>query len=187
LEVGSKYEPVVTNFYGGCVFRYRTGDLVEVVSLRDETNGFDLPMIRFFSRADNVINLSGMIRLNEKACWRVLEKSGVQYKDWLVTKEVRDEKIFIRFYVETFEPRRRVRNRLRKAAAKTVATFEEIPEVLGYNPLDVSILTEGTFARYRSEREAEGADLGQIKPMHVNPKPLHLERIKKISLALRGG
>jgi phenylacetate-coenzyme A ligase PaaK-like adenylate-forming protein len=187
LEVGSKYEPVVTNFYGGCVFRYRTGDLIEVVSLRDSANGIDLPMIRFFSRADNVINLSGMIRLNEKACWRVMEDSGVNYKDWMVTKEVRDEKIFIHFYVETFEPRRRVLNRMRKAAARTVATFDEIPEVLGYNPLDVTILTEGTFVRYRSEREAEGADLGQIKPMHVNPKARHVERIEKISSALRRG
>jgi len=186
LEVGKRYEPVVTNFHGGSVFRYRMGDLLEVTSLEDGGRGIHIPTIRFYARADNVINLSGTVRLSEKACWRVVENSRINYKDWVVIKEMRDEKPYIHFYIETFEPRRRVLSLMRKAAAKTIATFDEVPEILGYNPLDVTILAEGTFAFYRSEREAEGADLGQIKPMHVNPKPHQLKRLKEISLQIKG-
>jgi len=186
LEVGCKYEAVVTNFFGGCIFRYRTGDLVEVTSLKDAVNGIDIPTIRFYARADNVIHFSGVIRLNERACWRVIEESGINYNDWTITKEFRDEKTYIHFYVETFEPKRRVLGRMRKAAARTIATFDDIPELLGYNPLDVTVLPEGTFSQYRSEREAEGVDLGQIKPMHVNPKPLQIERLRRIARQLKG-
>ena len=184
LEVGARYEPVITNFHGGCVFRYRTGDLIEVASLGDSARGIDIPTILFFSRADNVINLSGVVRLNERICWNVVEDSGVNYKGWTVTKEYRDDRIFIHFFIETFEPGRRVLKKVRQSAARTIATFEEVPEVLGYNPIDVSVLAEGTFARYRSEREAEGVDLGQMKPMHVNPKPAQLNMLKEISSAL---
>lgn len=185
LEAGSIYEPVVTNFFGGCMWRYRTGDLVEVTSLEDSVNAIYIPTIRFFSRADNAIDLSGMIRLNERVCWKVIEDSGVKYNDWAITKELRNERTFLHFYVETFEPKRRVLSRIRKTAARTIATFDEIPQVLGYNPLDVTVLTEGTFAQYRCEKEAEGAELGQIKPTHVNPKPQQLEMLKKISSALK--
>ena len=185
LEVGGKYEPVVTSFHGGSIFRYRMGDLIEVVSLGDPAKGLDIPTIRFFSRADNVINLSGTVRLNEKACWEIIENADVNYKDWAVIKEFRGERAFIHFFIETFEPKRRVLSRMRNAACRTIATFDEIPEILGHDPLDVTVLTEGTFAQYRNEREAEGADLGQIKPMHVNPKPHQLERLKRISLELK--
>jgi hypothetical protein len=59
-------------------------------------------------------------------------------------------------------------------------TFDEAGEVLGYELLSVTVLREGVFARYRDEMEADGAELGKIKPVHINPGDAQLERIMRI-------
>ena len=143
-----------------------------------------IPTIRFFARADKVINLSGVIRLNERACWNIIESSGVDYKGWTVDKEYRGDRIFVHFYIETTEPKEQVLERIGEAAIEVVATFDEVPEILGYNPLDVTVFPEGTFAAYRNKREEEGADLGQIKPTLVKPEPAQLDMLKNIGSML---
>jgi phenylacetate-coenzyme A ligase PaaK-like adenylate-forming protein len=185
LVEGLIYEPVITNLYGGCVFRYRSGDLIEILSLKNPEKNINIPTIRFFGRADNVINLSGVTRLNERACWKILEGSGISYNGWTVEKEYRGEEIFIHFYIETALPKQHVLARVGEAAARVIDSFDEVPEILGYNPIDVTVLPEGTFAAYRSKREEEGADLGQIKPLLVNPKPHQLEMLRHTGAMLR--
>lgn len=187
LEAGRRYEPVVTNFHGGCMLRYRTGDLIEVISTSDDARGVKIPLIRFDSRAGNVIDIPGPVRLNEKACWKMIEAAGVNYTDWVVASETRNEKLFVHFYVETFEPRRRVLGRLKKAAARAIESFDGVLDILGYNPLNVTTLAEGVFEMYKTEMEAGGAAPGQMKPTRVNPKPEHLARIVRIDAALKKG
>jgi hypothetical protein len=46
------YELVFTNLLGGVITRYRVGDLLQVVSLKDEEAGINIPQFRFYSRAD---------------------------------------------------------------------------------------------------------------------------------------
>jgi len=41
--------------------------------------------------------------------------------------------------------------------------------MLGFRPLTVTLLPSGSFAHYTAQRQAEGADLGHLKPMHINP------------------
>jgi hypothetical protein len=54
LEENKIYELVVTNFHGGPFLRYRIGDLIRVVSLKDEEMKVVLPQIVFFNRADYI-------------------------------------------------------------------------------------------------------------------------------------
>jgi len=51
-------------------------------------------------------------------------------------------------------------------------------------PIKVTFLRQGAFARYIVQRQAEGADLGSIKPPHVNPsdKVLSLLGVPEIVL-----
>jgi hypothetical protein len=35
--------------------------------------------------------------------------------------------------------------------------------------VEVTLLPQGIFANYISQRQAEGADLGHLKPPHINP------------------
>jgi phenylacetate-coenzyme A ligase PaaK-like adenylate-forming protein len=185
VAAGERYEPVITSFHEGCFLRYRTGDLIEVVSLTGSALGIELPMIRFYSRAEDIIDFPGVLRLNEKACWRLIEETRINYTDWLVKRTVEQDKFHLHFYIESFEPKRRIIRRLRKAASRLFSTFEEAQEVFGYEFLSVTVLKEGVFARYRDEMEAEGAELGKIKPVHINPGDAQLERIMRIDSELK--
>ena len=35
--------------------------------------------------------------------------------------------------------------------------------------VEVELLPKGSFAKYTSQRQAEGADLAHLKPPHINP------------------
>ena len=76
------YEIVFTNFLGGAFVRYRIGDLLEVVALEDSEMNIALPQFRFFSRADDIIDIGAMVRLTEKMIWTAIENAKVAYTDW---------------------------------------------------------------------------------------------------------
>jgi hypothetical protein len=80
LERGGTYSVVVTT--GGGLYRYRLGDLVDVV-------GFErgCPLIRFAGREDRVVDLRGE-KLNDRfvseRVRRVLERRGLDAVFWLI-------------------------------------------------------------------------------------------------------
>ncbi len=45
LEPGKRYELVITNFKGGAFVRYRVGDMVRVLSMRNESLNIDVPQV----------------------------------------------------------------------------------------------------------------------------------------------
>jgi hypothetical protein len=171
VEPGEIYELVITNFWGGVFTRYRVGDLVEIVSLGDDEIGIDLPQMSFYSRADGIIDLAAFTRLTEKDIWRAIEEADVEYADWMARKEYASQEPVLHIYVEPTadsdpEPlRERIRARLREIHEP----YAEMEEMLDMDPLRVSLLPRGSFARYFFERQAAGADLAQLKPPHMNP------------------
>ena len=99
LETGI-YELVFTNFHGGIFTRYRVGDLFEVISLRDDELDIDLPQVRFYSRDSDIINLAGFALITESDIWHALEKTDLDYYEWVARKEIKDNKSYLRLFVE---------------------------------------------------------------------------------------
>ena len=97
------YELVFTNLLGGVFTRYRVGDLIEVISMRDEEIGIELPQIVFYSRADNLLDLGGVARFTEKSIWKAIEASGIKYVDWIARKEDFNGEPGLHFYIEFAE------------------------------------------------------------------------------------
>ena len=138
LEVGI-YEFVLTNFHGGALIRYRIGDLFEVIALGDEELGSPLPQMRFYSRADDVIDLGNLVRLTEKDIWKAIEATEVKYQDWTARKEFNDKDIFLHIYLEP-KPSENIavegyQQRLALELAKLSSEFSGLAEILGYTPL----------------------------------------------------
>ena len=52
---------------------------------------------------------------------------------------------------------------------------------MNLHPLKITFLPTGAFSNYTALRQAEGADLAQLKPPHINPSE------KILSLLLEGG
>ena len=167
------YEFVLTNFHGGALVRYRIGDLFEVISLGDEELGSPLPQLRFYSRADDVIDLGNLVRLTEKDIWRAIEATQIKYQDWSARKEFIDGNAVLHVYIEP-KPSETIaveelRRRLAVELGSVTAEFGSLAEILGYNPLQISVLKPGSFDAYMKQKQQEGADLAHLKPPHMQP------------------
>jgi hypothetical protein len=194
VKADENYEIVLTNFHGGAFVRYRIGDTVRITSLRNEKLNIDIPQMVFHSRADDRIDISGFGRLTERVIWEAIENSGIPYKDWTVRKEAIGDRTILHLYLELED------NYVVSEEAVAVTVYDELqkldsvyhynqysaysdPEtMLGLKPIKVIFLPQGAFARYIAQRQAEGADLGAIKPPHINPsdKVLSLLRAPRV-------
>jgi hypothetical protein len=170
LRVGGRYELVITNFMGGALVRYRMGDLIEVISLEDEEIGIALPQMVFHSRVDDVIDLAGFTRLTEKDIWQAIEEAGVAYVDWTARKEYLARKPILHLYIELKHERNKeeVRQTILHRLREIHKPLGELEDMLGIDPLKVTLLPPDSFARYTLERQREGADLAHLKPPHMN-------------------
>ena len=180
LELGV-YEFVLTNFHGGALVRYRIGDLFEVIALEDEELGSPLPQLRFYSRADDVIDLGNLVRLTEKDIWGAIEATGVKYQDWIARKEFNSEEVSLHIYLEP-KPSENIaveafRGQLALELSKHAPEFAGLDEILGRNPIKISILKPGSFDVYMKLKQQEGADLAHIKPPHMQPSDQVMKRL----------
>jgi len=170
LEAGKRYEVVFTNFHGGIFIRYRPGDMIKIIALEDDETDVRLLQMVFEARADRVIDIGGFSRLNERIVWQALESLNVPYEDWMTRKEFEDSQPVICIYLATEYPHReRLAARLHEALKALDEDYANLESILDMNPLRLQFLPMGTFARYAQLREAEGADVGHMKPPHMQP------------------
>jgi hypothetical protein len=182
VRPNEKYELVMTSFRGGIYTRYKIGDMIKVVSLEDEELNIRLPQIVFESRVDDIIDLADFARLTEKTIWRAIEDAGISYEDWTARKEYIGESPVLHVYIETkdgdaWDIEQKVHQNLRELDS----SYAEVEDILHLSPLKVTLLSEGTFNRYFKERQAAGADLGHLKPPHMNPPTEIMDRLIQMS------
>jgi len=181
VKAGENYEIVITNLHGGIMTRYRIGDVIRITSLRNEKLNIDIPQMVFERRADELIDITGFGHLTEKLIWEAIENSGIPYVNWTARKEMVEDKPMLHLYVELKD------NYIASEKTIAAAVYDEFikldsvyhyniyiaygdPEsVLGLKPVQVTLLPQGAFPSYMAQRQAEGADLGHLKPPHINP------------------
>jgi len=166
------YELVITNFHGGPFVRYRTGHLIRITSLRNKELNIDIPQMVFLSRVDDLIDIAGFTRLTEKVIWQAIENSGLAYKDWVVHKEVKEKPVLHLYlelkedgYVSTEQATALIHEELKKLDKP----YAELESIVGLKPLEVTLLPEEAFHKYKLRQQATVADLTQLKPPHINP------------------
>ncbi len=183
VKPDSNYEIVITNLHGGALVRFRLGDMIRIVSPRNQSSDIDLPQMVFYGRADYVIDIAGLGRLTERIIWEALQNTGVPYVEWAARKEVWGDRAVLRLYVE---PGQRSSVAEREIASLFTRELQKLEKQYHHNPyniyddtedrpnvesqqVEVTFLPQGAFANYIAQRQAEGADLGHLKPPHVNP------------------
>jgi len=206
LRKGERYEVVITNFYGGPLVRYRMGDLIEVIDLEDEELNIKLPQIIFYSRCDEVIDISGFTRLTERTIWQAIENTGLKYEDWTVRKEIVDGEPVLHLYLElkphyvsklgkldsyydrlesnlglkTFSPQE-VSRMVHESLKKIDPAYQELESILNLYPLRVTLLSPGTLQRFFEWKKSGGADLAHLKPQHIQPPDEVIEKLLQFS------
>lgn len=171
VKEGRIYELIITNFHGGVFTRYRIGDFIKIVSLKDEKAGIRLPQMVFQSRSDGVIDIAGFARIDEKTIWRAVQDSGLDYEDWVARKEQVADRSILHLYLELKsgnineeEANRLISERLMSMDQN----YSDLREVTANNPLVVTLLRPGTFLSYQKRKQDAGFDLAHLKPPHVN-------------------
>ena len=181
VKAGENYEIVITNFHGGALVRYRIGDMIKITSLRNEKLNIDIPQVVFHSRADDFVDIASLGRLTEKIIREAIEGTNIPYVDWVARKEIIDNKPVLHFYLELREGyiasggslataiREQFKKLDRKHRCNLYNLIGDMETMLGLKPVEVTLLSQGAFSSYISQRRSEGADLGSLKPPHVNP------------------
>ncbi len=170
VEAGKLYELVITSLHGMPFLRYRIGDLVRFASIGDEETGITLPQMIFAGRANDIIDVYGIARLDEKTVWQAIVNAGIDYEDWAMRKEIEKGEPVIRLYIEPkqeVEPEQ-LRHRLHEELKSIERFYLEMTTDLKVNPLRVKVLPRGTFQRYLATKAQEKAMLAQLKPSHMN-------------------
>jgi hypothetical protein len=166
------YEVVITNFHGNAFVRYRLGDLVNIVSLRDTELNINIPQMVFHARGDGIIDISGFTRITEKSMLLAVESSGIPTAGWTARREIHRDKPIVHLYVESHNGYKAedfhlaVHNKLKEEDTG----YAEMEHMLGENPLQVTMLPPGAFARYIDMKRKQGADLAHLKPQRINAK-----------------
>jgi len=185
VKEGENYEMVITNFHGGAMVRYRIGDMVRITSLRNEKLGIDTPQMVFERRADDLLDFV-VIRLTEKTIWQAVESTGIPYEDWTAYKTPGEP--VLRLLIELKDGYQASEEDVATAIEKQISKADSDPYTTSQAHDDLAdmikfsvkatLLPHGTFAKYTSQRQAEGADLAHLKPPHVNPSEEVLSFLK---------
>jgi hypothetical protein len=184
VELGQRYELVITSFDGGPFLRYRICDLIRFVAQRDAVTGIELPAMVCAGRSDGLIDLAGFTGLiDEPLLWRAIHETGIAYEDWTVRKEIGSEGAFLHLFVELKEdvPAEEMHRRVDENLRSTNPFYADLEEMLETRPLEVTLLPRGTFRAYYLEQQAAGADLAHLKPPHMNPSDAIVSSLLRLS------
>jgi phenylacetate-coenzyme A ligase PaaK-like adenylate-forming protein len=186
VKAGQNYELVITNFHGGSLVRYRLGDMIKITALRNEKMGVNTPQMTFERRADDLIDL-GFMRLTERVIWQSIENTGIPYRDWTARKEVeRTPKLHL--YLELKNGVTASETDVAAAVYRQIKQIddglyiykelESLENLIGFQPIEVTLLPKGAFSNYKARRQAEGADIAHLKPPHINPPDSVLSQLE---------
>ena len=170
LEEGKLYEPVITSFYGMPFLRYRQGDLIKIVSTPNDQNGNRLPKLTFHSRADDLIDLFGIARINTKVASEALELTGIPHGEWTIRKEHETGKPVLRIYIELDNETQAtdLAHRFHRKLKSVDRHYGEATYTMAYNPIRVTPLVKGAFERYLRESGRDGHDQDLQTLPHMN-------------------
>jgi len=183
LKEGKLYEVVITNFYGMPLLRYRLNDIIKVVAKKDDEIGINLPQIIFQRRVGEIINLGGLCWLDEKTIWQAIANTGIKYAEWTACKEYDRSQSFLRIYLELKEEKEAsdVEVMIDEQLQVVDTDYKDIHSYLSLQPVRVTLFSARTFQHYTEEKIKEGANLAHLKPTHVNPPEVVIQRLIELS------
>lgn len=183
VEPGKNYEMVITNSFGGAMVRYRTGDIFRITDRTNSLSGIQLPQAVSYGRHSDTIDLAGFVKLTERAVWAAIEEAGVPYVDWVARKEIENSQptLHVRIEPRPGSPPRsdEAHERINEALKRLEPDWADLETMAGLKPLRVTYLSSGAFDRYVESRRKQGADLGQLKPLHMNATDAALAELVK--------
>ncbi|MFQ5875110.1 MAG: GH3 auxin-responsive promoter family protein, partial [Dehalococcoidia bacterium] len=135
LEEGKVYEPIITSFYGMPFLRMRQGDLLQVVG----RNEHRVPKFVFKSRADDIIDLGSIARIDRATLSEAMDMVGVKEGEWQARKEYLEGRPVMCLYIEPGpDDTKELSRKLHRALGKVDPHYREASYTLRYPLIRVS-------------------------------------------------
>ncbi|MDA1279880.1 MAG: GH3 auxin-responsive promoter family protein [Chloroflexi bacterium] len=166
VEAGESYEIVVTSFFGMPFVRYRLGHIVRFTT---DHVGYGNEFL-FVGRSDERIDIGGFTRVDESTVWKALSKAEIPVREWTIRREIEGIVPELHMYIELSNPYevRQLVPVLHEALKDCDPLYADLEAMLGICPLNVTVLSSGTFDAYTDMQLKRGSSLVGSRPPRMN-------------------
>jgi 3-methyladenine DNA glycosylase/8-oxoguanine DNA glycosylase len=114
-------------------------------------------------RVHNIIDLSGFTRITKQLIGDTLKLENISADYWAAAKEIGENQPYLRLYIENPDKMdtEAIYERINKRMKSLDSDYNDIHEMLGHDPLKITIVKEGSFETFKQEH---GKDIGKINP-----------------------
>lgn len=149
VEVGMRYQFIATPFFNDMT-RYVMPDIFECVSMSDNIIGCNVPIFKYYSRADRLLVLHNFTRISEEEMLEIMLETGIQYVDFTARREREESRDHMALYIELSEEMDKevIADKVHQALLEKDKDWKDLVAFLKYNPIKVTILPKGTVNRF---------------------------------------
>ncbi len=182
VEPGESYEVVATSFFGMPFVRYRLGHIVQFTNAHV---GFGNEFL-FVGRADERIDIGGFTRVDESTIWKAISNAELPIRDWTIRREIEGIVPELHMYIELSNPYEagRLVPTLHRSLKDCDPLYSDLESMLGICPLNVTVLSPGTFDAFTDMKLRQGASLVGSRPPRMNPNDEIVGRLVALDRAL---
>lgn len=175
VEVGKKYEIIVTNLSG--FYRYRMMDVVEVCGFYGK-----IPKVRFLYRLNQVLNIAGE-KTNDSTMKDVMgefeRKTSLKAKEYTVYADRNTSPgryvVFAEFEKNILNEAEKMSIKIEEILCSLNSSYAEKIRLKKLNHLLLVPLKEGTYNEYVDIMKKKGVSVNQLKPVRVADSALKQE------------
>ncbi len=153
IQEGGIYELVITKLRGGAFVRYRIGDVMKCIGLENKEDKIKLPQVKYLDRVNNIIDLAGFTRITKQIMGDAIKLSDLGIENWTAVKEYGEERPYINLYFENTKNHSldMIRENINEQMKIVDSDYRDVHTMLGYDPLRLSVVSEGAFDLFKNE------------------------------------
>ncbi len=188
IEPGKRYELVITNFRGGAFIRYRLGDFIRVLSLRNHNLNINLPQIVYEDRARDVIDIANFTRITERTVWEALERANITHGRWVARKGFAKDHPIMELYIEidSGSEFQSIEEKIHLALRSVDSDYHDLEDIIGFRPLKLVPLPEGCFKLVMQKNRGAGNGREMEAITRINPPDRIIAELAQYSLMREG-
>ena len=158
--------------YGNDLFRYVMPDLLECIAVGDNILGINYPVFRYYSRSDGLLVLHNFTRINEDELTVIFGSAGIEFVDFVVTRELVGSREYLKLYIELKNPMddEKLRETIHERLVDYDKDWHDLCKMLEYESLIIEQLPKGAFQRYLERKSG----VPKINRVNIEPRNLKL-------------
>ena len=176
LKIGERYQLIISPLFNDMT-RYVTPDILECIATGDDNLGVEIPIFKYYSRADNILVLHNFTRISEEELVSVLKISGVPFVDFAVQKTLEDAREYLHLYIELKEemPYDELQSKVNEALREFDKDWRDLTNFLNYTPLRITVLAKATFANFLHNKP------GMARVVRIGMRPERFQELLSYS------